>query len=630
MKKRRLLALEVMDRVMAVVGLCIAVLMIVYNILYLNSIITYYIFLIILILCLLYLIIGDQWSIALHDYPSKKVVFSFSILFFLLYIGSLLLLYMRPYLYERPLGYFILIILMSGALAGSCIRADRRDVPLIFLQIFLLAMNLGWSHLMMVPGLVGIDPWYHYGMTSRIIDTFFIPENYHYKDQPIFHLIIAIFSIISTLSYKFSAMLSVSLAQIICNTTMVFLFANYLFKNHRIALLAALLIILGDVHIRWLSMPVPNAFGGIFVLIVIYFLFSKYNPFSRISTIVVLVTFMSTIILTHTLVSAVMVIMLFMYYGSFSYRELISGNTEVIKTLLIPCFYTLAMFGYWIYWTNIIRLFSFFLHDLSLEFISFKEELSSTVTISQLESIFPFLGNYLFFSLAMVGILYMVSKKGSNKSFTMAFLSLTLILIPFVFYLSGKMILQERFTYFAITFLSIPLAISIYLLGTHKAKTDARKYGFIIGSVMVLGFLSVMSVSGCADNHHFAPLTGSKMYYTPSELSGSDFFGHHAVGVISSDFHHGYNPSSSLFVHVYNFDHKYMDNLDLSFHSGEFMYDESVKIVRQGHFRDFRRKGFVSSIISDDIDSHLSNLFFDKIYDNDEVSGYTGGSIDTP
>jgi len=626
MELQRLLTLEVLDKVMAFIGLSIAIIMIIFNFLMFHSLITYYIFSIVLVLCLLYLIIGEQWSITLDNRVLKKEVLFFSILFFFLYILSLLILYTRPYLYERPLSYFVLIILMSGALAGSCIRANQRDVPLIFLQIILLAMNIGWSHLIIVPGLIGIDPWYHYGMTTRIVDNYFIPEDYLYKEQPIFHLIIAIVSIISTLSYKFAAMLSVSLAQIVCNTTIIFLFGLSLFKNHRIALLAALLVVLGDTHIRWSYMPLPNAFGGIFVLIVMYILISKYNPFSRISTIVVLVTLMSTIILTHTLVSVVMAIMLFVYYGSFCYRELISGNTEVIKTLLIPCFYTVAMFGYWIYGTNIIQFFSFFMKDFSLDFVNYSRELSSTVIIPLFELIFPLLGNYLYFSLAIIGILYMVSIKGTNKSFTMAFVSFILILIPFIFYMAGRMILQERFVYFAIIFLSIPLAISIYLLGTYKTNKSARTNGIIIGSIMVLAFLSVMSITGCIDNHHFAPTIGSKMYYTPSELSGSDFFGHHAVGIISSDFHHGYNPSSSLFVHLYNFDHEDMDNLDLSLYSGEFLYDDSVKIIRKDQFRDSIKKGYVSPKIPDDIETHLSNLYFNKIYGNNKMSGYTGES----
>jgi len=627
MKLRRFFSLEMIDKVMAFIGLLIAIIMITFNILMFNSFITYYIFSIIFIVCSLYLMIGEKLNITFDKKILRRNFTILSISFFLLYIGSLLILYSRPAAYERPLLYFIFIILMSGVLAGSCISAKRRDIPLIFLQIFLLAMNLGWSHLMIVPGLIGIDPWFHYGMTSQIVEEFFIPKDYYYEDKPSFHLIIAIVSILSTLPYKFAAMLSVSLAQILVNTMIIFIVANYLFKNHKIALLAALLVILGDTHIRWSYMPIPNAFGGIFVLIVIYILFTKYNPFSRISTIILLVPLLSIIILTHTLVSAVMAIILFVYYVSLCYRELISGKTEVIKTLLIPCFYTLAMYGYWMYNKNTFSTFSLFFKEFDLAFISNPIILSSTVIIPQYERIFPLLGNYLFFSLAIIGILYMASIKGSNKSFSLAILSLTLILIPFIFSISGKMIFQERFEYFAFIFLSIPLAITLFLLGTYKAKNSIRTYATIIGFILLLSFFSVMSITGCIDNHYFAPVSGSKMYYTQSELTGSDFFGRNAKGIIASDFHHGYNPSSSLFVHIYGFNQTNMYNLDLSLNSGNFTYDESIKIIRQDHVEEFTRKGYLSPIIRDDPTIHLSNLGFNKIYGNSEISGYTGGTL---
>ncbi|MBR1369999.1 hypothetical protein RJ53_11125 [Methanocalculus chunghsingensis] len=627
MKIRRFFGLEMIDKVMAFIGLFIAILMIILNILIYNSFITYFIFSIIFIVCSLYLLIGERLNIKFDKKILRRNFTIFSISFFILYIGSLLVLYSRPDTYERPTVYFIFIILMSGFLAGSCISAKQRDIPLIFLQLFLLALNLGWSHLMIVPGLIGIDPWYHYGMTSRIVENFFIPENYHYKDKPAFHLIIAIVSILSTLSYKFAAMLSVSLGQILCNTMVIFVVANYLFKNHKIALLAALLVILGDTHIRWSYMPIPNAFGGIFVLIIIYILFTKYNPFSRLSTIILLVPLLSIIILTHTLVSAVMAIILFVYYVSLCYRELISGKTEVIKTLLIPCFYILAMYGYWMYKKNTFSTFLIFFNELDLAFISNPIMLSSTVIIPQYERLFPLIGNYLFFSLAILGILYMASIKGSNKSFSLAILSLTLILIPFIFSISEKMIFQERFEYFAFIFLSIPLAITLFLLGTYKAKNSIRTYAIVIGFVLLLSFFSVMSITGCVDNHYFAPVTGSKMYYTQSELTGSDFFGRNTEGNIASDFHHGYNPSSSLFIHIYGFEQRNMNNLDLSLNSGNFPYDESIKIIRHDHIREFKRKGYLSPIIPDDLTIHLSNLGFNKIYGNNEISGYTGGTL---
>ena len=65
-------------------------------------------------------------------------------------------------------------------------------------------------------------------------------------------------------------MVSVSLGQIICNAVFVFLIAKCLFKNHRVGLLAALLVILANHLIRMTYWSIPNAFGIVFIPIVIY------------------------------------------------------------------------------------------------------------------------------------------------------------------------------------------------------------------------------------------------------------------------------------------------------------------------------------------------------------------------
>ena len=623
---KRVLSPEYIDKSFAIIGLIIAVSLLVVNFIQLKSLLITIVFVMVSISCLIYLKIGDKFDAELKIPKFCLNVKLFDALFFLLYTLSALILYFRPNHYERPLAYFVVIILMSGVLAGGCISADRRHIGFILIQIFLLGMNLGWSHLMIVPSLIGVDPWYHCDLTSRIIDGFYIPEGYAYADLPIFHLMIAITSIISDYSYKFAAMLSVSFGQIICNAMFTFLFANYLFKNHRVGLLAALLTMIGDIHICWTYWSIPNAFGGIFILPVIYLLFTKYNhnSFSRLVTAMLVILLMSTIILTHALIAGVTAILLFVAYASFRYRELILGHLEAIKSLLIPCFFSLAMFGWWMYGSNVINNFAYFMKEFSLDFLTISRGLSSTIFIPQFELIFPSLGRYLFFSLAIIGILYMISLKGNNTSFTLAILSLTLLVFPFVFYVSGRTVFEERFAYLSLIFLSIPLALALYLLGTYKTKAKIITYCFTIGAVIMLSFLSIMSITACVDNHTFAPIIGRTAYYTQSELSGSEFFGENAVGVISSDFYYSYNPSSSIFEHIYGFDRKRLHNLELSINSGEFYHDGSVKIIRSSLIQEFERQGFISQNILPNVDIFLSNSGFNKIYDNSAMLGYIG------
>ena len=219
---QRILSLENIDKLFAIIGLTIAVSLLVINFIQLKSLLVTIVFVLVSTSCLIYLKIGDKFGAELKNPKFCFNVKLFSAFFFLLYALSVLILYSRPNFYERPLAYFVVIILMSGVLAGGCISADQRHIGFILIQIFLLGMNLGWSHLMIVPSLIGVDPWYHCDLTSRIIDGFYIPEGYGYADLPIFHLMIAITSIILDYSYKFAAMLSVSFGQIICNAIFTF------------------------------------------------------------------------------------------------------------------------------------------------------------------------------------------------------------------------------------------------------------------------------------------------------------------------------------------------------------------------------------------------------------------------
>jgi hypothetical protein len=482
-------------------------------------------------------------------------------------------------------------------------------------------MNIGWSHLLIVPGLIGIDPWFHYGLTTEIINGHNIPIDvnsyyYCYSNLPIFHLFIAITSIVTNFSYKFAAIVSVSFGQIICNAAFVYLFAEYLFKNNRIGLFASLLLVIGSPHIAWTYISIPNGFGGIFWLILLYLLLTKKNPG-------LIVLLMITIILTHVLVGVVTAISLLIIYISFKYRELIFEKKIVTNSLLILCFFSLALLGWWTYGTGTISEFAFFAKDFSLDFLLHPLVLSSTVDIPQFEYIFPNLGIFLIYSLAMIGILYMISLKGSNASFTLAFVSLIVILFPFLFYMMDKSIFGARFAYFALILLSIPIALTLYLLGTCKIKTRFFSYSFIIGIIIVISFLSIMSVETCEDNHTFAPVTGRTLYYTQSEIAGSDFFGKNTIGTISSDYIYSVCTSSSIFFHLYGFDFSRLNILDYSLNTGEFHHDNSIKIIRNSLISGYMKKGYLSPEIQPDIDKYLSMSGFSKIYASNTMTGYT-------
>ena len=154
---------------------------------------------------------------------------------------------------------------MAGVIACEIITSERRHAPLILIQVLLLGVSIAWSQLLIFPSLLGVDPWYHSALTNRIVSEGFIPEGYSYSKLPLFHLMIAATSILADLPYKFATMASVSLGQIICNGVFVFLIADRLFKNHRVGLLAALMVVIANHHIFMSYWSIPNAFAAVFI-----------------------------------------------------------------------------------------------------------------------------------------------------------------------------------------------------------------------------------------------------------------------------------------------------------------------------------------------------------------------------
>ena len=182
-----------------------------------------------------------------------------------------------------------------------------------------------------------MDPWYHSALTNRIIAEGFIPEGYSYSKLPLFHLMIAATSLLAGLPYKFAAMASVSLGQIICNAVFVFLIADYLFKNHRVGLLAALLVVIANHHIFMSFRSTPNGFAAVFIPIVVFLALSAAKSDPRdISTLfmnVFIILLMVAIILTHTIAAMCMAILLFVAWGAITFMEFCIHELEATP----PC-----------------------------------------------------------------------------------------------------------------------------------------------------------------------------------------------------------------------------------------------------------------------------------------------------
>jgi len=583
--------------------------------------------------CVLWLILRkyDPLNIEMPESDSRFKIWA--ICFFTLYILSIFILILRPNIYERPLLYFIFTILMGGAIACEIVSAKRKYCGVILIQILLLGISLSGSLQLIVPSIIGGDPWYHSGLTNKIIESHFIPDNYGYSTIPLFHLISTITTIVTTLSYKFATFLSVSLGQIIINVTFVFLIADTLFKNHRIGLLSALLVIIGGEHILRTIAPIPFSFGSIFLIIVLFLLITKTNDQNRFKDYIIVFLLMIPIILTHSLMALIMAFCLFVIWAGFYFCS--AFNSKQIKkiTLTIPVGFTIILLVWWYYVstiqaTAITRAFGGIL-GLDIDFPSVLPNIASGISNSIGETIFSNLGLYLFFTISAIGLLYMISRKGNCLTFTAA----GVIFVPVFFYtcviflgsyfLAGQSNLLSRWVYVSQIVISIPLAFSLYSLATYKIKNVNYLSIFLSGIIIFLSILLIVSPNGGSpDINIFSPSDHYWPYYTDSEMIASDYFASKTVGAITTDREYGVEPGSSVFLNHFNIDVYRLQMIDFPLNSGKFEHDRSIKIIRTRLVSEFQRQKILSSSIKPNIDIYLSNNGFDKIYNSQLVLGY--------
>lgn len=535
-------------------------------------------------------------------------------LYFIFFSFSILSIYFRPDLYERPLLYFILTSLIVGFMSLR-IFCHNISNSLFILQIILIGISVSWSQLLIYPSLLGVDPWFHQVFTLKILDTHFIPDGYIYSKLPLFHILISLTSLITGLDYKFATIFSVSLSQIICNVLFIFLLGKFLFNN-RIGLLASLLLVVANYHINMSYWSIPNAFAVVFVLLLLYLLL-KVKMYTPVLISIISILLMADIILTHSVVSMFTAIILTFYlFGSSICNILYSKKYTPIK-MTYPILFTVSMFAWWSFACGKLDTFASLLkwgfsRDI---FLSTPIILLSTyaATIPLSEKLFNYAGMFSFFALSFVGCFYMMSKRyGNHNTFNFALIGLTPLFLGFSSLISSRSILEERWWFFAEILLSIPLALSVTLIISYVNEKYLSS-GLLFFLVVFMSFFLIMSPPANIDNHIFSPNTSITQTLTASELQAVKTTSTIWGGAIKTD---EYYAGSQKFK--YNFE-SFCDEIYQK--NPNKLQNKLVLIRREIIGKPFK---LFSSIIRLDYDPRtlLDEYIFSQIYDCGSVGGY--------
>lgn len=609
------------DKFCATLGILLSTLFITYTTAFVSQPVIYYLTgFFSLLACIIWLLIRKNPSINLVQTQSHSLYLMLLSIFFIFFTFSVLSFHFRPNLYERPLIYFILISLIVGVVGLELFFKDVNN-SLVLFQILLIGVSIAWSQLLLFPGLVGVDPWGHQAITLKTLNLHSIPDNSGYSKLPMFHLFIASTSLITGLNYKFASMMSVSLLQILCVALLIFSFCVFFFNNYQVGLLASLSIIICNNQILMSYWSIPNGFGALFILYILY-CFLKLKKDSYIVSIIILI-FMICLILTHTIASLFMAIVSFAYwFGSKLYPLLYSLKEDAISleastSLTFSILFIVLMFSWWTFVSKDINTISELLKwGFKVDYFGLvpQDLLSKNLLmISVSEQVFNNLATYSFFALSLLGCFYMISKRyGKCNTFCFTLFGLTPLFLIFFTLMTQHSILEQRWLYFTQLFLSIPFAVSLSLM-VNFLKSNYLKSGLLFFIITSISFLMIMSPLANVDNHVFSPNTSMTFSHTMSELQAAKTTSTIWNGTIKTD---------AYYSGTQHYNYKFKPFSDEIYHKNILSLQKSMVLIRESIIGK-PLKLFSSMVILDyNPKDFLNNLHFSKMYNCGSVEGY--------
>lgn len=455
--------------------------------------------------------------------------------------------------YERPIRYFVLVVVFCAAVAWQIHAIPKnpsRSLLLkILMQIILLSASVRWSVVFSFPVLVGSD-WYHSILVDHIVNNGrLIPSTYAigwvpehiargvdiYSYFPLMHLVVSGYSLVTgVVSYKQSAVLSIGVFEI-ASILFVFMLSRKMFSDERLALLSALLIGLSNKHMFYGMWIIPNSLGLALFAALVY-LVGRHMKESGSRVFGMFAVFLFSTIAAHPLSSFVLLLVIFLFLASehIHARFLDDRRSSDIRaaTTYVLLISVVAVLAYWMICSDFFsaRVLSLFSSLQQLELLRVSPA-GKTIYHYELDN----LGVYFLYFLAAIGSLAWLRRKRLG-SFELGVImaSGTLLLIIYASWLTGiTTFLPERWFSFLFVLLVLPAAEGvIYLLGTARGK-----YGMILMLIVLcsLSFLMIMN----SDVNVDVPLIGKNQVgrysYFDSEMIAASWAKENSKGPIYTD-----------------------------------------------------------------------------------------------
>jgi hypothetical protein len=329
--------------------------------------------------------------------------------------------------------------------------------------------------------------------------------------------------LVTGLSYKFAAMLSISFLQVV-GLVFVFLLGRLVFSA-KTGLLAALLLGLGAEWIPLGTGIIPNGTALIIVVTLTYMVFAAKEKQPLIFTFLILLA-SGVVILTHTVGALSMAILLFSFWVGFElHKRLYRAKSDSTMTLSLAILVAVAMFAWWTYAAGKISTLADLIRwGFKVEqWAPAQQSIEYVHTVPYSEHVLTILGFLLFYAFSIIGSFYLLAKKfGNERSFALVLGGLVLVAIGFFslpFGLSGT--LPHRWWFASYPIMAIPAAVGFMLICARFKRSSVRIAALAI-PIFVISFFSITAPTANFDNRIYSENTAPRDAFTESEIRAMD------------------------------------------------------------------------------------------------------------
>jgi len=426
------------------------------------------------------------------------------------------LLLISQQVYVRPLSFLILISVMS-AILGVQIFAGR-NTSYCLIKILVIAILLRASVWFQFPGPVGRDPIKELDYMRQLVAVGHLNEYMEsYMFYPVAHILGAATHFITGMGLKTSFFI-ISIAEVM-SLAFLFLIGKELF-NKKIGLLAALIIAVSASHILYGSWMKGMSLGIAFLPILLFFLIaSRRNGVTR-PFLILSITIMFLLILTHTIAPFVTLVILVIAWIASQICRVFPSKAKFESPVLLATvlIFLVGLLSYWVYYAGMINYLGVMIEQVLATGVVIQQPVASDRSV--LDITFQHLPKLVFVFFTILGGLSVLNIQNlDRKTLLQVWLLITAVLMMMVTFLINYMgtfgaLIPARWFVFMNLLIALPSAIGILRMVGRKRWSNV-----VVPFVVLLLITGIMTTAYQANITQVVPwVTQSRDAFTTSEM----------------------------------------------------------------------------------------------------------------